>query len=136
MKFNTSIAAMMEFINEWENKTLSKKNAKKFLQILAPFAPFITEEIWRNVFGEKTSIHLSTWPKVEGEIVEEELVIPIQVNGKLRGTLVVDTAKALGQASVEKMVKENQTISKYLSGTITKVIFVPGKLINFVVSSL
>ncbi|KKP62942.1 MAG: Leucine-tRNA ligase [Candidatus Roizmanbacteria bacterium GW2011_GWC2_34_23] len=74
IKMNTSIAAMMEFLNDFEKSlapnpySLTPEHAKQFLQILAPFAPFMTEEIWRNVFGEKESIHLSTWPKVEGEI--------------------------------------------------------------------
>ena len=119
VKMNTAIASMMEFLNDWEaslnvnrlgnpygetsnvkrqddtgsvnekRQTLSKEHAKQFLQILAPLAPFLTEEIWRTVFGEKTSIHLSSWPKVEGEIVEEEAIIPVQVNGKLRSTLKV-----------------------------------------------
>ncbi|KKP59162.1 MAG: Leucine-tRNA ligase [Candidatus Roizmanbacteria bacterium GW2011_GWA2_34_18] len=76
IKFNTSIAAMMEFLNDFESASakasadkekfpLSKENAKKFLQILAPFAPFMAEEIWHEVFGEKQSIHLSTWPKLK-----------------------------------------------------------------------
>ncbi|MGB9883155.1 MAG: leucine--tRNA ligase, partial [Microgenomates group bacterium] len=91
-KFNTAIASMMEFVNAWEekmtksqtqNQVLSTENAKKFLQILAPFAPFMTEEIWREVFEEKTSIHLSSWPKAQ-EVEDEEVVIPVQVDGKLR----------------------------------------------------
>lgn len=134
VKFNTSIASMMEFLNEWERNPqgLSKENTKNFLQILAPFAPFMTEEIWRNVFGEKTSIHLSTWPKVEGEIVEEEIIIPIQVNGKLRSTLRVsrhETSKDM----VEKKAFEDEKVKKYVEGKNYKVIYVPGKIINFIV---
>ncbi|HEX7542989.1 MAG TPA: class I tRNA ligase family protein [Patescibacteria group bacterium] len=134
IKMNTAIASMMEFLNEWERNPqgLSKKNTKDFLQILAPFAPFMTEEIWRNVFGEKTSIHLSTWPKVEGEIVEEEIIIPIQVNGKLRSTLRVsrhETSKDM----VEKKAFEDEKVKKYVEGKNYKVIYVPGKIINFIV---
>ena len=137
-RYNTAISAMMIFINAVgeERGQLACSDLQKFLLILAPFAPFMTEELWSRM-GNKTSIHQQPWPLFDkSKLVVSTVQIVVQVNGKLRGTLVVDTAKALGQASVEKMVKENQTISKYLSGTITKVIFVPGKLINFVVSSL
>ena len=139
VKFNTSIAAMMGFINEWEACTtgpvvrgLSSENAKKFLQILAPFAPFMTEEIWRNVFGERESIHLSSWPKVEGEIVEEEIIIPIQVNGKLRSTLRVSMHE-ISKDLVEKKAFEDEKVKKYLIGKPKKIIYVPGKIINLII---
>ncbi|MBI5122431.1 leucine--tRNA ligase [Candidatus Roizmanbacteria bacterium] len=132
VKFNTSIAVMMEFINEWENKTLSKENAKKFLQILAPFAPFLTEEIWHEVFGEKTSIHLSTWPKVEGEIVEEEIILPVQVNGKLRATIKLSNNNLSETAVVNRSLKEER-VKKYIEGKEYKIIYVSGKIINFIV---
>jgi leucyl-tRNA synthetase len=145
IKFNTAIAAMMEFVNEWgkrmknekiENKNLpsesegdneklkngqikniplSKENAKKFLQILAPFAPFLTEEIWREVFGEKTSIHLSSWPKAK-VVEDEEVVIPIQVNGKLRGTIKVKIKEAKDKRNIEKEALKDEKIKKYLEG--------------------
>src|SRR3990167_681723 len=92
IKMNTAIAAMMEFLNDWEavvnfqfpisnfqsssndqnpnkkNTVLSVDRAKDFLKILSPFAPHMTEEIWRNVFGEKESIHLSNWPTITDKI--------------------------------------------------------------------
>ncbi len=138
VKFNTSIASMMEFLNEWESAcnmkhvTLNVSDAKKFLQILAPFAPFMTEEIWRNVFGEKESIHLSAWPKVEGEIVEEGLIIPIQVNGKLRSTLRV-SRHGISKDMVEKKALQDEKVKKYIDRKEYKVIYVPGKIINFIV---
>ena len=65
IKFNTAISFMMEFINTWEsNGKLSKENIKKFLIILSPFAPFITDELWQKQFNEKKSIHLEKWPSV------------------------------------------------------------------------
>lgn len=132
VKFNTSIAAMMEFINEWENKTLSKENAKKFLQILAPFAPFTAEEVWSTVFGEKTSIHLSVWPTVIGKIIEEELIIPIQINGKLRSTLRVSRHE-ISKDMVEKKALQDEKIKKYIDGKPKKTIYIPGKIINFII---
>jgi len=138
IKMNTAIAAMMEFLNDWEaaynikHETLNIKNAKKFLQILAPFAPFITEEIWHSVFGEKQSIHLSSWPKVEEKIVEEEIIIPVQVNGKLRDTLRVSSHE-LSKEIVEKKALKSEKVKKYLQGKKFKVVYVSGKIINFII---
>jgi len=139
IKMNTAIAVMMEFLNEWEKTfnikrlTLSVDNSKKFLQILAPFAPFITEEIWRNIFSEKTSIHLSTWPKVEGEIIDEEVIIPVQINGKLRDTIVIQNSKVKSQKEVEKIALNSEKIKKYLTGKPKKIIYVQGKIINLII---
>lgn len=153
-KFNTAIAAMMEFLNEWEktrqsqnsnpitqnqnlkekiNRSLSAEDAKKFLQILAPFAPFLTEEIWREVFKEKTSIHLSSWPEVKGEIIEEEIVIPIQINGKLRDTLTVLKKEIGNKELIEKKALLREKIKKYLRDKKYKMIYVEGKIVNFII---
>jgi len=134
VKFNTSVAAMMEFINEWENKQLSKENAKKFLQVLAPFAPFTAEEIWHDVFGEKDSIHLSVWPRVDSKgIIEEELQIPVQVNGKVRTVIQLD-APELGEDDIVKKALANEQVKKYVQGKKYKAIYVKGKILNLVVS--
>ncbi len=138
VKFNTAIAAMMEFLNEWEKKlnvehrTLNLENAKKFLQILAPFAPFLTEEIWREVFGEKTSIHLSSWPKAE-EVKDEEVTIPVQVNGKVRDTIKIQASKINDQQYIEKIALKSEKVKKYLKEKPKKVIYVKGKIVNFIV---
>ena len=133
IKFNTAIAMMMEFLNDYEKNPqgLSKENAKKFLQVLAPFAPYMTEEIWKNIFKEKTSIHLSVWPTVSGEIIEEEIVLPIQVNGKLRSTLRVSRQET--SKDIEKKALEDDRIKKYITGKPKKIIYVPGKIINFII---
>ncbi len=137
IKFNTAIAAMMEFVNDFEksvesDKNLSVENAKKFLQILAPFAPFLTEEIWREIFGEKESIHLSSWPKAE-VVEDEEVVIPIQVNGKLRGTIKVKIQDIKTKSFIEQEALKDEKIKKYLEGKKYKFIYVEGKVGNFVV---
>ena len=133
IKMNTAIAAMMEFLNDWERNPagLSKENAKKFLQVLSPFAPFLTEEIWQSIFKEKKSIHLSIWPKVEGDLVEEEVIIPVQVNGRLRSTLRV-TRLEIGKDNVISKALKDEKVKKYLDGKKYKVIYVPGKILNFV----
>ena len=144
VKFNTAIASMMEFVNAFEKsvqcqnsnvkcQSLSRESAKDFLKILAPFAPFMTEEIWRNIFGEKESIHLSKWPDVsKDEIVEEEITIPVQVNGKLKGTITIQISESKNQSYVEKKALEDEKVKKYLEGKRYKVIYVPGKILNIV----
>jgi leucyl-tRNA synthetase len=162
IKFNTAIAAMMEFVNEWEKSlavegneasiakgsrnssppfktsiatdkrlALSVKQAKDFLKILAPFAPFITEEIWHEIFEEKESIHLSSWPKAE-VVEDEEVIIPIQVNGKLRETIKVQRSTLNFKKEIEKKALEQNRIKKYLEGKKYRFIYVEGKVGNFV----
>ena len=133
-RYNTAIAAMMTFVNVVSDETqLSISDLNKFLLILAPFAPFITEELWSRI-GNKESIHHEPWPNYdETKLVVDSVQIVIQVNGKLRGTIHIDKGQVQDQGIVEKKAKDNQSISKYLNGRIKKVIFVPSKLINFVV---
>jgi leucyl-tRNA synthetase len=123
----------MEFLNTWENKKLSTEHAKQFLQILAPFAPFITEQIWREAFGEKQSIHLSSWPKVEERIVEEEIIIPVQVNGKLRATIKAQTITLKDQNNIKEEALKQEKVKKHLQGKKYNVIYVEGKILNFVI---
>lgn len=143
VKFNTAIATMMGFIKAWEKRVakqqkgeltgkLSLDNAKKFLQILAPFAPFITEEIWREVFGEKKSIHLSSWPEVKKLILDEQITIPIQVDGKLRGTIKVKREKLKDKSYLENLALKQEKINKYLRGREYKLIYLEGRILNFV----
>jgi len=93
----------------------------------------MTEEIWRNIFGEKESIHLSTWPKVEEEIIEEETILPIQVNGKLRGTIKVQRSDIKDQKTIERLATSSEKVKKYVEGKEYKIIYVPGKILNFIV---
>jgi leucyl-tRNA synthetase len=132
VKFNTSIAAMMEFINDWEKSKLTLENAKKFLKIVAPFASFTAEEIWREVLGEKESIHLSDWPEVDPELLKEEKVsIPVQVNGKVRAVIVV-TSDAITQDIIVAEAKKDPKIRAYIEGKEPKIVYVPGKILNFI----
>lgn len=135
LKFNTAIAAMMTFINEWEPhpNALSKNNAKKFLKALSPFAPFMTEELWHTVFGDKMSIHLTEWPSVDSQALKDSAItIPVQVNGRMRGTIeiAVDSPEEI---AIETAKKDDK-IGVYLgSGSFKKVIFVKNKILNVIV---
>jgi leucyl-tRNA synthetase len=129
-KFNTAIAAFMEFLNE--NKELSKNNFEIFLILLAPFAPHISEELW-NILGHKGSVHVQSWPKADASLVEDVMVkVIVQISGRVRATLEVNRGSA--QASVTNEAKQDPNVKKHLEGKeIVKEIFVQDKLINFVI---
>lgn len=135
IKFNTAIAAMMEFLNEWdrEGAVLSKESLRSFLKILAPFAPFLAEELWRGVLGDKTSIHLSPWPAVdENLLVEEEKTIPVQVNGKVRATIRVPADKDNEEYVLEKALQDTK-VQSFIQGKDYKAIYIHGRILNLVV---
>ena len=134
MKFNTAVACMMEFINNWQEEYLSKKEAEMFIKILAPFAPFLAEEVWVEVFKNEYSIHQQTWPKYDKNFIKEERIkIIIQVNGRLRGEVEVDQKEAGNEEKVTKLAAKEPKVEGYLKGKkIKKIIFVPGRIINFV----
>lgn len=132
IKFNTSVAAFMEFLNLWgkDGNQLSKIDLERFLQILAPFAPFVTEEIWSKL-GHSDSIHLSQWPKAE-LVKRAEIEMVVSVNGKYRGVIKMSSDDASDESAVVSAVNSDQTLAKWTSGY-KKIVFVPGKLINFLV---
>jgi leucyl-tRNA synthetase len=161
LQTNTAIASIMEYFNLLravasksstsandltEKKIFQNKNwyeaLKILVQLLAPFAPHLAEEVWVNVLGEEFSVHKSSWPKYDPKlIVEENVTIAVQVNGKLRGTIIVQSANlpaggqgAKVQSDMEEMAKKDPMVAKWLEGKeIKKVIFVPGRLLNFVI---
>ncbi len=130
LKFNTAIAAFMEFLNE--NKQLSKQNWETFLILLAPFAPHITEELWAQL-GHKDSIHKQSWPKFDEMMVaDEKVTVVVQVSGKVRASMEVATG--MDQQSIKELALKDENVKKYLEGKdIVKEIFVKDRLINFVV---
>ncbi|MBP6857811.1 MAG: class I tRNA ligase family protein [Candidatus Pacebacteria bacterium] len=134
-KYNTSIAQMMTLLNEWDKQeNISKEEYKTFLQLLSPFAPHITEELWYEL-GEKESIHLSAWPKYdEALVVDEEVTIGVQINGKLRGEITI--SKDESEEAVEKMALELPKIKEHTEGKeILKVVIVPNRIINIVIKA-
>jgi leucyl-tRNA synthetase len=138
MRFNTAISAMMVFINEamtWQTKPLSVM--KTFLQLLAPFAPHLAEELWARLhatFGQTApSLAYAPWPKFDAALlVESEIEIPVQVNGKLRDVIKV-SANAT-QADLETAAKNSEKVKPFIEGkTIRKIIVVPKKMVNLIV---
>ncbi len=132
MNFNTAISAMMVLVNEMEKNEISKNDFKMFLQILAPFAPHIAEEIWTNLGGKK-SIHLSPWPKWdESKIVDEMVKIAVQVNGKVRAEIMI--SKDMSEESIKEMALKEKNVTLWTeSKQIRRIIYVPNRIINIVV---
>ncbi len=134
MYFNTAIAKMMEFYNSTKDKqSISKDTISSYLKLLAPFAPHFTEEIWNQLRLGDHSIHKTDWPKYDEKyLIQDEVVIPIQVNGKRRGEIVVESSELRNEKLIGEKAKE--LIKAYLEGKeVKKVIYVPGKIINFVI---
>lgn len=133
-KFNTAISAMMIFINQAEKEGLSTESYQKFLTILAPFAPFLTEELWHDL-GKTTSIHLETFPEVdENLLVDEEVEIGVQINGKMRGRITI-SREASEQEALETAQHQENLASHLVTGTISKVIYVPGRILNIIITN-
>jgi leucyl-tRNA synthetase len=140
MGFNTAIAALMEAVNQLykikSEDNFAARDAWKvaldtLVQLVAPFAPHIAEELWQQL-GNEASVHISGWPTWNDEfLVESSLTIAIQVNGKLRGEITVPADA--DEAAVVAAAKENDKVAAHLDGKeIRKTIYVPGKLVNFV----
>ena len=133
MKFNTAIAAMMEFVNAvYKAGTVGRDQAARFVLVLAPFAPHLAEELWEKLGHSKSLAH-EPWPVVDPKfLVEDSIEIPVQINGKLRGRIKVPAAAA--QADIEAAAKADAGVSPHLAGkTIRKIVYVPGRLLNIVV---
>lgn len=134
LKHNTAVAALMIFLNEWEKdgSVLSETDVKKFLIVLSPITPHISEEMWSR-FDSNESVHLQKWPDAN-EIDEDNFTISIMINGKLRSTLEIQEGTSHDQKTIENMAKKDEKVSKYLDGVeIKKVIYVQNKALNFVI---
>lgn len=133
LRLNTAISQMMILVNHMQKLDgVSISNAKIFLQLLAPFAPHIAEEIWSRL-GEKESIIFAKWPTAdETKMVENKFTVVVQVNARLRGELQVDSS--ISKEELMVLAKEHPKVAAHLSNCkIIKEIYVPKKLINFVV---
>jgi leucyl-tRNA synthetase len=139
--FNTSIAALMEFVNElYKIKAADgfvagaswKVSIETLLQLLAPYAPHMTEELWQEL-GHQDSIHTSQWPEWDEQyLVADSVTIVVQINGKVRSQISVSTDSS--EADIVGAAKADSKVAAYLDGkSIRKTIFVPGKLVSFVI---
>jgi leucyl-tRNA synthetase len=140
-EFNTVISSLMELLNEmfkareagaagcpeWE------ETQDFYLRMLAPVCPHIAEELWTNTLGKPYSVHTQAWPQVdEAAIIEEEIVIPVQVNGKLRDRVILPSDAS--EETITAAVLASEAVQNYLKGEKPKkVIIVNRKLVNLVI---
>jgi leucyl-tRNA synthetase len=124
----------MIFVNHcYKAGSVSNQSAKTFTLLLAPMAPHLSEELW-ELLGEKTTLTYSSWPQYNEELAKDDTVtVAVQVNGKLRATLEVEPN--ISQDEILKMAKSDENVAKHLVGTLLKEIYVPGKIVNFVVKA-
>ncbi len=134
LKFNTAISSLMEFCNacQLDKNALGKKDFKNFLKIFTPFGPHLSEEIWRQL-GYKRSIHEQKWPQYNPKLVKEKIItLIIQINGKVRDK--IEKEAGISKEKAKKIALSQEKIVKWTKGKkIKKTIFVPDKLINFVI---
>jgi leucyl-tRNA synthetase len=130
--FNTGIAALMELVNVASKRpeALTRSQAERLVLALAPFAPHVCEELWRRL-GNEGSLARAPWPKVRREFLEDdEVEIPVQVNGKLRGR----TRAAKTAAEGELVASAKTAVGPWIEGKeVVKTVVVPGRLVNLIV---
>jgi len=136
IKFNTAVAAMMEWLNYLSAKEqVSEEAYTALLKLLAPFAPHITEELWEKVTGSTDSIHVQSWPTYDAKYLQTETVrVIVQINGKVRDTIEAKSGELQEKETIEQIAKTSESVKRHLEGKKVKnVVYVPGKIINFVV---
>ncbi|MDS9267034.1 leucine--tRNA ligase [Streptococcus pneumoniae] len=134
LKFNTAIAQLMVFVNAANKEDkLYVDYAKGFIQLIAPFAPHLAEELWQTVAETGESISYVAWPTWdESKLVEDEIEIVVQIKGKVRAKLMV--AKDLSREELQEIALADEKVKAEIDGKeIVKVISVPNKLVNIVV---
>ena len=137
MKFNTAIATLMALTNEFQKAgAVTRDDVRIFLQLLSPFAPHLTEEMWESM-GYNTDgtsfCTTSSWPVYDEDKTKDATVkMGVQVNGKVRGSIEIASGASRDEVLAAARAEEN--VARYLAaGTLVKEIYVPGKIINFVV---
>jgi len=156
LDYNTAIAAIMEWVNALEERMvnssqltvhsqsqktvnrepITRNEIETLLLLLAPFAPHMAEELYqclRTGNANFKSIHLAPWPKYDAKLAEaQEIVLVVEVNGRVRDKIAV--TRGIGREEAEKLALASEKVTKYLQkGKPKKVIFVPNRLVNFVV---
>jgi leucyl-tRNA synthetase len=134
LQYNTAIAAMMEYMNvlRGHERTPQIEEVRALIQLVAPFAPHVAEELWERLGAEEESIFDAGWPSFDPALAAEQLLtLAVQVNGKLRGTIRL--APDAGKESALAAALAEPGIAKFVPGPPKKVIFVPGRLLNVVV---
>jgi leucyl-tRNA synthetase len=126
-KFNTAISALMMYVNAAEKNGITEESYTTFLRLLAPFAPHLTEELWRG----EASIHREVFPTADTSLTkEEEVTIGVQINGKVRGQVTL--APDADEATAITAVREDAKLKEYIEKGVQKVIYVPGRILSII----
>jgi leucyl-tRNA synthetase len=136
LRFNTVIAKLMTWYNFLsKQEQVSREETTVYLKLLAPFAPHMTEELFQELRDtNESSIHISAWPVYDPAFIKEQFVrIVIQVNGKMRGTMEIESEKISNRKVIELKARQDEKVMKFLTAPLKKVIYIPGKILNFVV---
>jgi leucyl-tRNA synthetase len=133
LKFNTPVSKMMELVNACKGALPSKADAETFVLILSPYAPHLAEELWSRL-GHDASLAYEPWPRWDpAALVSDTVTLGVQVMGKVRGEITV--ARDAEKESVLAAARAEASVVKYLEGkTVVREVYVPGRLVNFVVS--
>ena len=139
LKTNTAVSELMIFVNiakKFDN--IGREEWSGFLRVLAPFAPFIAEELWQEYnnyaeFTKENSVHLQSWPEYNEELTKENnIVIGVQINGKLRAEVEINVEES--EDSIKEKVLAMPQVQKWLEGNeVKKFIYVKGNIVNIVI---
>jgi leucyl-tRNA synthetase len=132
LHFNTAIAKLMEFVNDFSRlETHSREVLRMVTQALAPLAPHIGEELWQQLGGEGSVLD-APWPQIESRYLQDATITyVVQVNGKVRGRF--ELPKDADKETIVSLAQQDEGVQRHLTGEVRKVIFIPNKLLNLVV---
>ena len=132
-KFNTSISQLMILVNKLgEQDQISRSTFENLVLMISPFAPHLAEEFWERLGNEFSIFTKGIWPKFdEKKLISSIITLPVQINGKMRGTLQVSPSAS--QDEILDLIRQDEKLVSYLTGEIKKCILVPGKIINIIV---
>ncbi|HLZ59937.1 MAG TPA: class I tRNA ligase family protein, partial [Ktedonosporobacter sp.] len=132
LKYNTAIAALMEYLNSLETRRdVTHEELQTLLVLLAPLAPYITEELWEQM-GNSGSIHATSWPTFDPEAIRVDVItLAVQVNGRVRDR--IEVAYNASEEDIKWLALSSEKVRRLIAGQVVrKTIYVPGRLVNIV----